>query len=110
MSAISFGAWGLGRIGSVHLKHFAAQTDMYEAVAGCDVEPANVAAFVAEYGGAGYASAEDLLADPNLELVIIATRSLTHVADALQALAAGKALLLEMPIAMSLAEIPASTA
>jgi len=35
MSAISFGAWGLGRIGSVHLKHVAAQTDMYEAVAGC---------------------------------------------------------------------------
>ncbi|MEN6643298.1 MAG: Gfo/Idh/MocA family oxidoreductase [Armatimonadia bacterium] len=105
MSAIRLGAWGLGRIGSVHLRHFAAQTDMYEVVAGCDVEPPKVAGLVADYGCAGYTNAEDLLADPNVELVIIATRSLTHVADALQALAAGKFVLLEKPIAMSHCEI-----
>ena len=42
MSAIKFGAWGLGRIGFVHAKHFAAQTGMYELVAGCDVEQPKV--------------------------------------------------------------------
>jgi scyllo-inositol 2-dehydrogenase (NADP+) len=105
MSAIRFGAWGLGRIGSVHAQHFAAQTDMYELVAGCDVEQPRVDGFMAEYGCAGYTDAEALLSDPNVELVIIATRSLTHVADALQALTAGKIVLLEKPIAMSLCEI-----
>lgn len=105
MSAIKLGAWGLGRIGSVHLKHFSAQSDMYEVVAGCDLEHPKVDKFVVEYGCAGYANAEDMLADPNVELVIIATRSVTHVPDALQALAAGKTVLLEKPIAMSHSEI-----
>lgn len=104
MSAIKVGAWGLGRIGSVHARHFT-QTGNYEVVAACDVEQPKVDGFVAEYGCAGYTSAEDLLADPNVELVIIATRSLTHVANALQALAAGKSVLLEKPIAMSQSEI-----
>lgn len=105
MSTIKLGAWGLGRIGFVHVKNFVAQTDMYEVVAGCDVEQPKVDKLVAEYGCAGYTNAEDLLADPNVELVIIATRSLTHVANALQALAAGKSVLLEKPIAMSHCEI-----
>ncbi|MHB8995314.1 MAG: Gfo/Idh/MocA family protein [Armatimonadota bacterium] len=105
MSPIRLGVWGLGRIGSVHAKHFAAQTGTYEVVAGCDVEQPKVDGFVAEYGCAGYTTAGDLLADANVELVIIATRSLTHVADALQALAAGKFVLLEKPIAMSQGEI-----
>lgn len=105
MSAIRLGAWGLGRIGSVHARHFAAQTEMYEVVAGCDVEQPKVDDFAAAYGCAGYTDAEELLANPDIELVIIATRSLTHVADALQALAAGKCVLLEKPIAMSHREI-----
>ena len=105
MSAIKLGAWGLGRIGFIHVEHFAAQIDMYEVAAGCDVEQPKVDKLVAEYGGAGYTDAEDLLADPNVELVIIATRSVTHVANALQALAAGKSVLLEKPIAMSFDEI-----
>lgn len=105
MSAIKLGAWGLGRIGSIHLEHFAAQTGMYEVVAACDVEREKVERAVAQYGCAGYTCADDLLADPNVELVIIATRSLTHVENALQALAAGKFVLLEKPIAQSFGEI-----
>jgi scyllo-inositol 2-dehydrogenase (NADP+) len=105
MSAIKLGAWGLGRIGFTHVTHFAAQTGMYEVVAGCDVEQPKVAKLVADYGCAGYTDPDELLADPNVELVIIATRSLTHVADALQALAAGKSVLLEKPIAMCDREI-----
>jgi predicted dehydrogenase len=105
MAVIRLGAWGLGRIGSFHAKHFAAETDMYEVVAGCDLEEPKVEGFAADYGCAGYIRAEDLLADPKVELVIIATRSLTHVADALQALAAGKFVLLEKPIAMNCGEI-----
>jgi len=105
MAAIKLGAWGLGRIGFTHVKHFAAQTELYELVAGCDIEQPKVDKLVAEYGCTGYTDAEALLADTNVELVIIATRSLTHVANALQALDAGKCVLLEKPIAMSYGEI-----
>jgi scyllo-inositol 2-dehydrogenase (NADP+) len=105
MSAIKLGSWGLGRIGSIHARHFSAQTAMYTVVAGCDIEQPKVEAFAADYGCSGYTEPEELLADPDVELVIIATRSLTHVANALQALAAGKLVLLEKPIAMSYDEI-----
>ncbi|MBM4084710.1 MAG: Gfo/Idh/MocA family oxidoreductase [Planctomycetes bacterium] len=105
MSAIRFGAWGLGRIGTVHAKHFSAQAAMYDLVAGCDCEPPKVARLVAEYHCAGYTRPEEFLADPEVELVVIATRSLDHTAHALQALAAGKYVLLEKPIAMNSGDI-----
>jgi len=105
MSAIRFGAWGLGRIGFVHCKHFPNEAGMYELVAGCDIDQAKIDKLVDEYGCAGYSEPEEFLADPNIELVMICTRSLDHVAHAQQALAAGKIVLLEKPIAMSYSEI-----
>jgi len=105
MSAIKLGAWGLGRIGSIHIENFAPLKDLYEVAAVCDVEQPKVDQRAAQFGCAGYVNPDDLLADPNVELVIIATRSLTHVANALQALAAGKIVLLEKPIAMCYREI-----
>ena len=101
MSTIGLGVWGLGRMGFVHCKHFSNEADMYELVAGCDTERPKVAKLVREYQCAGYSKSEEFLADPEVELVLIATRSLWHVAHALQALAAGKHVLLEKPIAMN---------
>jgi hypothetical protein len=46
-----------------------------------------------------YASVEELLADPSLELVVVNTPSFTHVELAKQALRAGKHVLLEKPVA-----------
>ena len=105
MSTIRLGVWGLGRMGSIHCRHFTDKKGMYDLVAGCDVEQPKLDTLVADYQCAAYNNAEDFLADPNVELVIIATRSLTHVANALQALAAGKYVLLEKPIAMNSDEI-----
>jgi len=107
MSAIKFGTWGLGRIGFVHCKHFSAANEMYELVAGCDIDPAKVAMFVDEYGCTGYGRPEEFLADPDIELVMICTRSLDHVAHAQQALAAGKVVLLEKPIALNASQVEA---
>ena len=101
MSTIGLGVWGLGRMGFIHCKHFSAQADMYELVAGCDIEPPKLAKLVDEYQCAAYSNPEEFLADPEVELVVIATRSLYHTAHALQALAAGKYVLLEKPIAMN---------
>jgi len=89
----------------VHCKHFPTQPGTFELVAGCDIDPAKTAKLADEYHCTTYNDPEEFLADPNVELVVIATRSLDHAAHALRALAAGKCVLLEKPIAMSYREI-----
>ncbi|MEM1058148.1 MAG: Gfo/Idh/MocA family oxidoreductase [Verrucomicrobiota bacterium] len=101
MNAINFGVWGLGRIGLVHCDQFSRQRGLYSLSAVCDLAPERVAKAAAENTCAGYEDAASFLADPKVELVIIATRSLDHVAHAAQALAAGKRVLLEKPVAVT---------
>ncbi|MEW6356508.1 MAG: Gfo/Idh/MocA family oxidoreductase [Planctomycetota bacterium] len=101
MSTIGFGVWGLGRIGFVHCKHFSNEAEMYELVAGCDTDPSKLDKLRDTYRCAGYNRPEEFLADPGVELAVISTRSTDHTAHALQALAAGKYVLLEKPIAMN---------
>lgn len=102
---ITFGVWGLGRIGAAHCRYYSATPDMYELVAVCDLEAKRVDDTVAAYGCTGYRDAATFLADPDMELVIVATRSLDHAAHAEQALAAGKLVLLEKPIAVTDADV-----
>jgi scyllo-inositol 2-dehydrogenase (NADP+) len=97
MEAIKFGVCGVGRIGVQHCRIFSQDRNKYELVALCDIESARVGAMTAEYGGKGYADFAEFLADPEMELAIIATRSLDHARNAAQALAAGKIVLLEKP-------------
>ena len=52
-----------------------------------------------------YGSVAELLADPNLELVVVNTPSATHVELARQALLAGKHVLLEKPVATTATEV-----
>jgi len=101
MSAIRLGVWGLGRMGFIHCKYFSDEAQMYELVAGCDTDQSKVDKLVDEYPCVGYNKPGEFLADPKVELVVIATRSLQHTAHALQALAAGKYVLLEKPIAVN---------
>lgn len=101
---IKFGVCGIGRIGLKHCEFFARERDRYELVALCDVEPVRVGAAAAEFGGKSYTDFAAFLADPNLELAIIATRSLDHARNAAQALAAGKTVLLEKPIGVTAAD------
>jgi len=77
---------------------------MYELVAGCDCEPQRVDQLKAEYHCTGYDSFEAFLKNTDMELVIIATRSLDHAVNARQALVAGKIVLLEKPIGVTAAD------
>jgi scyllo-inositol 2-dehydrogenase (NADP+) len=70
----------------------------------CDLDGEKVKNAVAEYGGKGTQNFDDLLNDPQVELVTIATPAVTHAALAKQALQAGKHVLLEKPITASVAE------
>ncbi len=70
----------------------------------CDLNPARLSAMAAECGGKGYTDFAAFLGDPEMELAIIATRSLDHARNAEQALAAGKTVLLEKPIGVTAAD------
>src|SRR6185436_10168615 len=66
-------------------------------------------AFEAEFGGAAFASADELFADPTVEVVYIATPHGSHEAFALQAARTGRHILVEKPMALSLASCRAMT-
>jgi predicted dehydrogenase len=101
MQAIKFGVCGIGRIGTKHCEFFSQDKNSYELVALCDIDQERVSAMTAEFGGKGYSDYTEFLADPEMELAIIATRSLDHACNAAQALAAGKIVLLEKPIGVT---------
>lgn len=100
-NVINFGIWGVGRMGRVHYRCFSEMADKYRPVAFCDVDIERARALADDCSGKAYEAAEEFLADPAMDLVIIATRSLDHVMHATMALAAGKRVLLEKPIAVT---------
>jgi predicted dehydrogenase len=81
----------------------AANADLY---AICDAAPDLLARMTATYAPAhSFAEYDAMLADPALEAVIVATSDAFHVPMAIRALEAGKHVLCEKPIGMSVAEV-----
>lgn len=103
---------GWGVIGTGQISHTVA-ADMTEdagcrrvAVASRDQDRADQ--FAAEHGFArGYGSAGDLLADPAIDVVYIATPHGTHREIALDAIRHGKHILIEKPAALNRGEVEA---
>ena len=98
---IRFGIRGLGRAGNgMHIHELGLYPDMFEIVAGCDWDPARREAAAKKLPGRPvYEKGEELLKDPNVELVSVATRSPDHVKHAIQAVEAGKMVMVEKPMA-----------
>jgi predicted dehydrogenase len=57
--------------------------------------------FCAKHGGKAYGSYEEVLADPNVDAVYIATPHHTHMADTIAVAKAGKAILCEKPFTLN---------
>ena len=102
---IRVGIVGLGRAGwNMHTNELKGRTDTFTIVAGCDLEKERRELVAEKYDATPYKDVADLIADPNVELVDIASRSPDHVPHALMALKAGKTVFLEKPIALTYAE------
>ncbi|MFA6101848.1 MAG: Gfo/Idh/MocA family oxidoreductase [Victivallaceae bacterium] len=106
MKKIKVGIWGLGRAGyCMHISEIAKFPDMFEIVAGCDIAKDRVKAAKEKVPSCRfYSRQEEFLKDPEVELVSVATRSPDHTAHALKALAAGKYVFLEKPVALTYAD------
>ena len=102
MAAIKLGIVGLGRSGyGMHVKELEAYKDKFVFVAGCDIIPERAESFAKEFGAKAYTDIKDLLADPEVELVDIATVSKDHLEHAKMALLAGKDVFLDKPFALN---------
>ncbi|MFA5203361.1 MAG: Gfo/Idh/MocA family oxidoreductase [Lentisphaeria bacterium] len=102
---VTVGIWGIGRAGwGMHVPEIGRHADHFKIVAACDVEADRVRRMEEACHCRGYTDGAAFLADPGVELVTVAVRSPEHTAYALRALAAGKSVFLEKPIALCYAD------
>jgi phthalate 4,5-cis-dihydrodiol dehydrogenase len=109
MKTISLGAAGLGRAFSLMLPTLAADSRVRLAAA-ADPRPEARRQFEADFGGRAYATVEELCADPAIQAVYVATPHQLHARHASAAAAAGKHVLVEKPMALTVEECRAMTA
>ena len=96
---LNFGLVGCGAAAITHARLLAEISDasLY-GVADKNTESAKT--FAANYGAKAYTSYEELLLDPDIDVITIATPSYFHKDNAIAALGAGKHVVLEKPMAL----------
>ena len=100
MKKLRLGAAGLGRAFALMSPAF--RDPRIELVAAADPRTEALRKFRQDYGGRGYATVEELCADREVDVVYIATPHELHAEHARLAASAGKHLLVEKPMALTL--------
>ena len=104
MSTLGAAVIGAGYWGPNLVRNFVGSPE-YDLRWVCDVDEARAAKITAPYGTVrSTTSIDDVLSDPAVDVVAIATPAATHTAVALSALQAGKHVLVEKPLAASYAD------
>lgn len=105
MSKIRVGIAGLGRSGwGIHANGLA-EHDGYQVTAVADPVAERQDEAKTRFGCTAYAEPERMLQDPDVDVVVVATPSHTHVPLTLAALAAGKHVVVEKPMAESVEDM-----
>ncbi|MFD0711410.1 Gfo/Idh/MocA family protein [Paenibacillus sp. GCM10027626] len=102
MRKVKTGIIGCGNISSIYLENTTRMFDSLEVCAVADLDMERARAKAAEYGVPRACTAEELLADPDIELVINLTVPQVHAKVCLSALEAGKHVYVEKPLAVSM--------
>lgn len=97
MKTLGFGIVGLGMISDVHAKAIK-DLDGCKLVAGFDAVQERADQFAAAHGCRTYTDIDAFLADPELDIVTIATPSGLHLDGAVAAAKAGKHVIVEKPL------------
>ena len=100
---IGFGVVGLG-IGRHHAKAISMAKGA-KLVAVCDVDEERLNSVAQEFGVKAYKDYEEMLKDPEVEVVNVCTPSGMHADMAIQAVRAGKHVIVEKPVDISLEKI-----
>jgi phthalate 4,5-cis-dihydrodiol dehydrogenase len=100
---LKVGVAGLGRAFSLMLPTLVLD-ERIEIVAGADPRPEARARFEQDFSGRAYERVEDMCADRNVEVVYVSTPHQYHVENVAAAAAAGRHILCEKPMALSVDE------
>ena len=101
---IRVGIIGLGRSGwELHAEPLSGFPD-YQLVAVCDRSDARRTSAAETFGAKPYSEADELVGDPEIDLVVVSAPSNLHKDLSIAALDAGKNVIVEKPMALSLAE------
>ena len=104
---IKIGILGCGKIAQVrHIPEYAANPDC-QLVGFYNPTKSRAEDMAAKYGGMAYDTAEELLANPEIDAVSVCAANYAHAALSIQALKAGKHVLCEKPMATTLADCEA---
>ena len=96
-----FGILGLGLIADFHAKAICAMQQGHLAAC-CSRSLTKAEAFAKKHGCTGYSSMSEFLNHPGLDIVTICTPSGNHLEPSLEAIDAGKHLIVEKPLEISL--------
>src|SRR5689334_14459538 len=108
--ALGIGIVGAGKHGERYLRHVVADVPAARLVAIARRDTVRGEAQARSYGCRFYADAERLIDDPDVDAVVLVVPPTLNVALARRAAAAGKALLVEKPLATTLADCRAIAA
>lgn len=107
MTPINVGIIGLGRSGwDIHAATIAKLSNFVVTAVADPAETRREEA-IAKFGCAAFATPRELICDPTVELIVVATPSHTHGSLSMEALCAGKHVLVEKPMAQNAAEADA---
>ena len=101
---IDVGIIGMGRSGWELHASFLQTFPGYRLVAATDQSPERLNRAVLEFGVKPYQSAQELIADPEIQLVVVSAPSNLHASLSIAALEAGKDVVVEKPMSITLAE------
>jgi len=99
--AFGFGIVGCGMIANFHAKAIA-EIEGAKLIGGCDTRPESAERLAAEHGCKAFAGLGDLLQDSRIGIVTICTPSGAHAEPALAAIRAGKHVIVEKPLEITI--------
>ena len=106
-AVVKVGIVGFGRSGcNIHAKAIAMMPEMYTVTAICDLLPERQT-HESFPMARSYDKVESLLADPDVDMVVVATPNLLHARHAIAALRSGKHVLCEKPFGFTTADVDA---
>ena len=105
-SKIGVGVIGTGRIGTLHIEHLAQNISEAKLIAICSLEPADVESLAKQFNVPKTTNDYTaILADPQIDAVLVASSTDTHVEISQAAAKAGKHVFCEKPISLDLGQI-----
>lgn len=96
---VCIGLIGAGGMGRAHVERIEKELAGGKVVAVADINLDGAKAVAEPLGATAYASGAELIADPNVDAVLIATFGKVHAPDVIAAVKAGKYVLCEKPLA-----------